>query len=427
MSQRFALLIGVDVYRSDPDETLHAPTHDVSAWCRLLVRLGFDGVRVAASPAPVGVEPSRIVEVTAADTAAVDGGLDWLVERVATAGAGGLGVVFYCGHGDLRAGEGSALYLADHGAPGARGTVDLEQVRTTFAARAPQGRLLALVDTCRTVTAPLRLPPGGVGIERTWNTSAYPCVLVCAAGIGEQAYERRFDGRYHGVLTWALHTLIGQWATGGREGSTAYVAATPVVLAQRAGALIAALSPATEPQTPTVYGSAAALALPFLAAEPHGVEAEPICAPGHEWSAGTVGTIVSGGVTKGWFEESTDSPPILTLKFTDATPPTSANGYTFSVYTPPPALDTSSAKCTRTASGGASWTLTTLASPGTMPYDSTKKVALFISGNTWTWYRYHTSNTTCPSLHGSQTFTNQSTPTADGEHTFWWSSTDTVS
>jgi hypothetical protein len=314
MPHRFAVLIGVDQY--DGGAPLRAPTHDVADWYRLLRRLDLrDGhIRVLSSPTLTAIElGSAALSCAPATTAEVQAALTWLADSLAAAGEDALGVVFFAGHGDLRARAGSALYLQDYAgappdaaradAPFARGgALDLEVLRRRIDAAAPQASLLAIVDACRPAAGAGALAGPIAGVDAAWSEGRH--VLITAADRGQDSYERCLDGRWRGQLTWAATTLIDQWSTACAPGSGRYPDLSPRVLVERAGALIAAISPPDQPQTPRVHASPArteASLMSGLGAPPPAPA--PMGAPGHEWGPNTTGIVKAGnGSTIGAFQ-----------------------------------------------------------------------------------------------------------------------------
>lgn len=427
MSKRFAVLIGINQYRNGV--RLNAPTNDVDDWADVLGMLGFEGVRVAASPA-------------ATTTAAADEALRWLVNAVRDGGKDALGVLFFCGHGALRSGEGNALYLSDYDNQPARppgdpngplakdGSINLEDLRIQFQAHAPQGRLVAIVDTCRDEPAPLDAGAltDGHGLAYTWKQPGYPHLLLAATQRGALSYERHLDGRWRGLLTWAATTVLGQWATGGDLGATAYPALAVDELVKRATALIAAIQPTDdERQAPEVIASPEALAVPFLATAAGTLTAQPVSAPGHEWDAGSVGNIWDTSSIPwnliGSFSVATGSNPELTLTFVQEAP-TTAKNLRFAVG--PKLAHTVQHTYTAAYSTWAAYSGT----PPSMPYDSGAKVALAItpvpgtSDFTWKWYKLGTTSA-CSNLSGAVKF-DKDDPKAPGSGEQWWSLTDNV-
>lgn len=327
MSQRFAVLIGVNTYAAAGQGTftgndLQAPRNDVATWQRRLAQLGWPdaNVRVLTSPALPGGAEATTDEVAAAT--------GWLVDQLAAAGDGATGVVFFCGHGNLRARAWASLYLADYvpGAPlepqgiASNGVFHLGQLRMAVEARAPQATLIALIDGCREqASGALRTGPVE-GLEHAFARGNQ--VLVTAAAIGESSYERCFQGVWRGQFTWALDTVIDQWAVAG-DPDARYVAGTFGSLVARASALIGAVSASDEPQTPGLFGGERALAT--AAFHPVGaslgqIQGSPNEAPGHEWEAGTVGVIYNPPTTGiGTFSVSQDG-TTLTTAFAGAFP-----------------------------------------------------------------------------------------------------------
>lgn len=319
MPHRFAVLIGVNHYDNAGQGVgapLRAPANDAADWYSLLRRLNMrDGhVRLLSSPAlSPGELNSAAVSCQGATTETVNQALDWLVSQLAGAGDQALGFVFFAGHGDLVARAGSALYLSDYdsGAPQApghafatAGALDLEALRLAVETKAPAATLVAVVDACRPTAGPGTLTGPVEGIDRTWQQGRH--ILVTAAARGQDSYERCFDGRWRGQLSWACRTVIDQWATDTESGAGAYVALPFDELVRRANLLIEGVSGSRQPQTVEVIASAEGAGTSVLATFGEGdASAEPMDAPGHEWDPGTTGvsgTISDANGTVGYFK-----------------------------------------------------------------------------------------------------------------------------
>lgn len=423
MSQRFAVLIGVNTYAAAGQgpftgDDLEAPRNDVVTWSRRLTQLGWaaTNVRALTSPALPGGAEATTREVAAA--------LAWLVEQLAAAGDGATGVVFFCGHGNLRARAWASLYLADYvpGTPlapqglASNGVFHLGQLRMAVEAQAPNATLIALVDGCREQPSGDDLRTGPVeGLERAFSRGNQ--VLVTAAAIGESSYERCFQGVWRGQFTWALDTVIDQWAVAG-DPDALYVAATFGGLLARASALIAAVSAADEPQTPGLFGGARALAT--AAFHPVGeslgqIQDSPNDAPGHEWGAGTVGVIENPpGTGIGTFSVSQNG-ATLTTDFAGTFP---ASG-TLLKFVVNGSGAPSSTPNTYTAPTG-SWSKVSTVPTQTMVLTSDGMIGLHnisTPPRKWKWYVW--GGDTAPTTVGSPNFSTSGTLQNQPNKTLW--------
>jgi Caspase domain len=359
MPQRFAVLIGVNQYDHSSrgaGAPLRAPAHDVADWYGLLRRLDMrDGhVRILTSPDLTAIElGSSAVQCAVANTGTVNAAIDWLAASLAGSGPGAQGILFFAGHGDLRARAGSALYLADydgtpasapagaHGPAARAGVLDLESVRQRVDASAPQATLLAIIDACRPDAAAGATGHPVDGIADTWSTGRH--VLVTATDMRQDSYERCLGGRWRGQLTWAATTLLDQWATVRGDSSNRSVGLSFDELVARSGALIAAISDADQPQVPQVYASARGKATAVLAVVGDGstpTSDQPLEAPGHEWGPGTTGIIKSAtGATIGAYQVGSTSAPQSYYWFANGIPNnTSPLTFTSGPLPPPAAL-----------------------------------------------------------------------------------------
>lgn len=279
MSKRYAVLLGVNTYNGGVspfgDHGLRSPNTDADTWADLLHRLGTPWANI------------RLVRDAETETA--QDALAWLVEKLREPESQGF--LFFAGHGDLVAGAWESLYLADYAGDGPRekhhrgytedGVFYLGALHRHLLDVAPRATLFAVVDACRTGPAPREghFPT----LAQQWNHG--DALLFTATDAGERSYERDFFGTWRGQLTWALTTLIDQWAKAEGNG-VRYVQATFPELVARATALIAAISTDGQPQEPQVYGSDAAKHTAVLHMVGHGrgrIQSSPRPGHGHEF------------------------------------------------------------------------------------------------------------------------------------------------
>jgi hypothetical protein len=256
----------------------------------------------------------------------------------------------------------------------------------------------------------------------TWKQAGYPHLLLAATQRGDLSYERRIDGRWRGLLTWAATTVLGQWATGGDLGATAYPALAVDELVKRATALIAAIQPTDdERQAPVVIASPEALAVPFLATAAGTLTAQPAHAPGHEWDAGSMGNIIdkSTNTTIGQYYAVSDTQ--LKLWFTNDPPAAgSAKNLKFSPATFDPTTTTPTHKAVL-----GNWTGYAPGTPSdVVAYSAPHKTCLIISGASPTWY-WTWVKVTSASFSSTATISLES-PVAKPSGLVWIKATDTI-
>lgn len=382
MSSHIALLLGVNAYLSGTP--LQAPENDVAAWSTQLQAVGF--------------APADIVTVPVPNTANVEAAVGAFVDKLAAAGDGAQGFFFFAGHGELLERAYASLFLADFAGPPLpvpkRGTyanggaLHLDALRQAVQTRAPKATLLAVVDACRVLQdKDVRGPVDSV--QDQWSEDRL--VLVTAASRGQESYERDFGGTWHGQLTWALTTLLGQWATDRDEAGSLYVSVSVADLVTRAGQLIQGIGRSDQPQTPAVFASAQGKATAFFhfVGDATGLtSAQPLSAPGHEWDANIWGIIARNGQTYGWYRTDAAANAFIQLtgNLPDMTLPLDFNGS--DTTTPPPTGVTQT------------WSIPASVEqdPGTPPTPILRtpdgKIGLEISTDKkkWTWYLPPDSN-----------------------------------
>jgi hypothetical protein len=237
-----ALLVGVPLEGTAAAGASYA---DVLGWHRVLRSLGVpaDCIRVVAQAAG-GAREGGLLR---ARTAELEAAQRWISDADHA-------IIAVSGPGTITAEGREALQLSD-------GAFALERL-------SPAGvpRVDWFLDLCRT-----KAGPGG------WTTlPGHVCHWACAPG--ERANQRRIGGRWRGVWTWAVHTVLEQWTTRPDDSGVLAFDIDHRSLARRAAALVAAIG--EDKQHSGVLGDAGLQSSPVGPGlvEPHSRPTAPVVA-----------------------------------------------------------------------------------------------------------------------------------------------------
>lgn len=237
-----ALLVGVPLEGTAAAGASYA---DVLGWHRVLRSLGVpsDCIRVVAQAAG-GAQEASLLRARSEELEAAQ---RWLCDADHA-------IIAVSGPGTTTREGREALVLPD-------GVFALERL-------SPAGvpRVDWFLDLCRTQARP-----------GAWSTlPGHICHWACAPG--EQASQRRIGGRWRGVWTWAVHTVLEQWTSRPDDQGVLAIDIDHRSLARRAAALVAAIG--EDGQHSGVLGDASLQAGPVGpgVVEPHSRPTAPVVA-----------------------------------------------------------------------------------------------------------------------------------------------------
>ena len=224
----FALLVGVDDYSSyDAAASLKGSREDVLKlywFCTKLLGLAPENIRVLASPplSPAdfyATEPPPPDALGPATSEAIQEGIQWLAERMASDGAAA-GLFTFSGHGSYARGRGPLLCPTDVGRDLAKG-IAVRDLSKMDALQKVRERLTVVLDCCHhapEAPAPdLRihtaLPHDATPEEVAADHADFDISerVLLAARPGQQAHQALLGKVFHGALTFALVTVAEQW------------------------------------------------------------------------------------------------------------------------------------------------------------------------------------------------------------------------
>lgn len=239
---RRAVLIGINNYRDwesagdheRGSKNLLAPRNDMQGWFNVLRRLGVasEHITVLTSPALTRSELDDdeviCLEATTSNVRAVLQGTDvpvgsdedqgavdseGLLQRLEDGGSDALALVVIAGHGHMEPEFGHTVALSDY-AEGRRadeltggsivhdGVLSVDNLLAEAGKRAPHASVVVMVDACRSTGEGADMP----------TTTAPNQLLISASGVGEDSFERAFDGVWRSQFSWAAQTVLSQWS-----------------------------------------------------------------------------------------------------------------------------------------------------------------------------------------------------------------------
>lgn len=263
-----ALLIGVDDYSAydrSGARDLKGSCNDVRTFYRLCRALGMKpaNIRVLTSPRLdvgelEGADPENIGQATEAD---ILSGLNWLAERIGQRSRPA-GLLTFSGRGDFSQ-AGYVLCPSDVTGDGERGLAHALAVDTLNGIVAGTN-LTVVLDACHAsgqVGEALSLTGRALPADPpAWGLDA--CVLAATRPDGV-AHQSVFDGRHHGVFSWAIACGIERWLAAQEAGGARFDVSNRELIETATG-LISALKLG---QTPELRAPEALAGQAFLGAQ----------------------------------------------------------------------------------------------------------------------------------------------------------------